>query len=179
MAVLVEANSVIVKIDAIIERYGGGIDAFERCSPNATLCTDGDLARFGFMSPPEVDIYIQQLETMGLDFLLDGVPQDIVIVNQLDGPTTECNWIEVARIKYDEDQIVTAARMVGTASDSLWTPDGWQFEGSLSDKYVYLPQSEVNEVMNYLRTEGGVDTYRHRETGKLFYRGRTIPIDRH
>jgi hypothetical protein len=54
MAVLVEAISVVVRRDAIDRSYEGGWVAFVSSVPNATLCTDDQLARVGFMDPKAV-----------------------------------------------------------------------------------------------------------------------------
>jgi hypothetical protein len=51
MAVLVEAISVVVRRDAIDRSFEGGWMAFVSRVPNATLCTDNQLARVDFMDP--------------------------------------------------------------------------------------------------------------------------------
>jgi hypothetical protein len=38
MPVLVETNSIIVRIDAIKDRHAGGWEAFDDSVPNNTLC---------------------------------------------------------------------------------------------------------------------------------------------
>ena len=50
MAVLVEANSVIIRTQAIRERYTGGWNEFAEAVPNGTL----DVARVGFMNPDDL-----------------------------------------------------------------------------------------------------------------------------
>jgi hypothetical protein len=57
MAVLIEAISVFVRVDAIRERYSGGWEAFREAVPNQTLCCDDELARIGFMNPADVERY--------------------------------------------------------------------------------------------------------------------------
>lgn len=66
MAVLVEAISVIVRRDAINQRFAGGWEAFVECVPNATLCYDADLARVGFMARADAQAFIHRLEVRGL-----------------------------------------------------------------------------------------------------------------
>ena len=82
MAVLVEAISVIVRRDAIESKYLGGWDAFEKDSPNATLCADEHLARVGFMTPVDVESFIKYLVSYGLVFLDSGKAKDIVVADQ-------------------------------------------------------------------------------------------------
>jgi hypothetical protein len=50
MPVIVEANSIIVRVPAIHARFEGGWAAFTDDVPNSTLCNDGDIARVGFMN---------------------------------------------------------------------------------------------------------------------------------
>lgn len=54
MAVLVEAISVIIRRNAIVERFVGGWDAFQQTIPNGTFCKDDDLVRVGFMTPNDI-----------------------------------------------------------------------------------------------------------------------------
>ena len=84
MAVLVEANSVIVRVQAIRDRYAGGWSEFADAVPNNTLCSDDEIARGGFMNPNDCDSYIGNLERGGLTFLRDGQSQDIAIAVQTD-----------------------------------------------------------------------------------------------
>lgn len=87
MAVLVETISVIVRRDAIETRFAGRWDRFLGIVPNLTLCYDDDLARIGFMSPPDVGAFIQLLENGGLTFARNQQAIDIAVVDQMRGPT--------------------------------------------------------------------------------------------
>lgn len=87
MAVLVEAISVIVRRDAITARFSGGWHQFLAIVPNSTMCSDEDLARVGFMSPPDIEAFVRRLEKGGLTFVRDGQAVDIVVVDQMRGPT--------------------------------------------------------------------------------------------
>ena len=69
MAVLVEALSVIVRRDRIEEKYSGGWSAFKKSIPNATFCADDEIAAVAFMSPNDVQAYVNRLERKGLVFL--------------------------------------------------------------------------------------------------------------
>jgi len=91
MAVLVEAISVVVRRDAIASKYPGGWDAFVDDVPNATLCFDGEVARVGFMAPPDVKAFLKHLERKGLQILDNGKFIDIAVVDQQTGFTRECN----------------------------------------------------------------------------------------
>ena len=109
MPVLCEAFSVIVRRDSIDRVLKNGWEEFLATVPNETLCTDGDLARVGFMDPDAVKKYIKTLEYLGLKFLSDETNVDetkesidIAVVDQFSGPTTKCDWIEYGELPIDK-----------------------------------------------------------------------------
>ena len=83
MAVLVEAISVVVRRVAIEERFHGGWREFEAAVPNGTLCADKELARVGFMTPPDVEAFVSHLEMSGLTFARNGQAVDIQKLHDL------------------------------------------------------------------------------------------------
>ncbi len=103
MAVLVEGISVIIRREAIAEKFPGGWDAFVCDVPNRTLCADDKLTRIGFMSPEDVKAYVEDLERHGLIYLENENAIDLVVVDQIRGPTTQCEWIEFGHINMDGD----------------------------------------------------------------------------
>jgi hypothetical protein len=124
VAVFVEFISVIVRRDAIDERYTGGWDSFVEDVPNRTLCADGSLARVGFMSPTDTKIYVDGLERKGLTYLRDGKAVDLVVVDELRGPMVDCDWIEYGQVALDGDRSVTACRMHGEDEPHVIFPEG-------------------------------------------------------
>lgn len=172
MAVLIEAISVVVKMSALCERYPGGWEAFRDNSPNQTLCADGQLARVGFMTPDDVEAFIEELESDGLVYLLDGDSQDIVVADQQRGFDAPCSWAECGDIEINGNSI-KACQAVEDDSHQLMYPDGWQFEGSLSQTYIFAPSEEVDKSLKFLRNEDGLDVYLNMMTGKEVFLGRT------
>jgi hypothetical protein len=184
MAVLVEATSVIVRRDAIEARYSGGWDAFICAVPNQTLCCDDELARIGFMCPPDVKSFVDHLREKGLRFVEDGKAVDIAIVDQHDGPITKCEWLEIGKIQIAEKVIVSAcwfrdSKLQGhgpTPAGSrmrLQTPIDWKYVESISRDSVYIPSDEVKSRLIFLRSENGVDAALDLETWEVIYKGRT------
>lgn len=172
MAVLVEAISVIVRRDPIAVGYPGGWDGFVADCPNQTLCADTELARVGFMSAPDVEEFCRRLGSCGLVFLRDGQCVDIAVVDQMRGPTAPCDWIEFGHVDIDGHP-VAACRLTGRRDSHLITPDGWQYEGSLSASFGFVPDEHLDKSLAFLRHEDGLDVYCNRLTGKLVYVGRT------
>ena len=174
MAVLVEGISVIVRHTTLEAKYPGGWQAFATEVPNHTLCSDTEIARVGFMAPNDVESYVSHLETYGLRFLVDGECDEIAVVDQLRGPTLPCDWLEFGHTCMSgTSNHCAACRLLGSRSDCLYTPEGWVFEGSLSDRPNLVPTSQVDQTMKFLRHENGLDVYLDRRTGKEVYVGRT------
>jgi hypothetical protein len=86
MAVLIEGISVVVIRKAIESRCRGGWEGFVSLVPNRTLCTDGELARVGFMSPDATREFIADLEDAGLVFEASNRPMDMTVIDQQQGP---------------------------------------------------------------------------------------------
>lgn len=185
MAVLVEAISVIVRRDAIERKYVGGWDSFERAVPNATLCTDEDLACVSFMHPHDVGAFIEILTRNGLRFIEDGKAIDIAVADQQRGFTSGCDWLEFGKLSFGNSSKVSACWLieeegphgyglrVSNTSMKLATPEGWQFEGSLSQQFGFVPTGDEAGRLRLLRREATVDVYLDLETGKEVYVGRT------
>jgi hypothetical protein len=140
MAVLIEAVSVVVKVAALDHQFAGGWDAFKVLIPRGTSCVDGQLIRLGFMSPTDAESFVDALGQNGLTYLRDGQAVDLVIVDQRNGPTTPCDWVEFGTVTV-RGATVAACRMTGDETQLLFTPDGWRFEGSLSQTSAYVPAS--------------------------------------
>ena len=187
MAVLVEAISVVVRRDAIAERYPGGWRAFLEIVPNATICADDDLVRVGFMSPTDVESFIKRLEHGGLTFIQDKKAIDIAVVDQMRGPTTPAQWLEFSHLAFgDKEQRVAACWLfegpriaagihMSSKQMNLATPEGWRYEDSLSAKSTFVPNEQANERLKLLRHDDGQDVYLDLGTGKEVYVGRTRP----
>jgi hypothetical protein len=194
MAVLLEAISVIVKRKSIDGKITGGWLRFIEAVPNGSLCTDGELARVGFMTPTDVTQFLQTLEDIGLTFLTDeGSAVDFCVVDQLRGPTTDVDWLEIAKLKIDEHgNHVSACWLfegpresygihMKSLSMQIATPIGWNYEDSLSKHVNFIPNEEVNNRLQFLRHEDGIDVYWDNETGTEVFSGRTalndIPVN--
>ncbi|WP_041280622.1 hypothetical protein [Desulfosudis oleivorans] len=175
MAVLVEAISVVIKAEVIVNLYPGGWPAFEANSPNGTLCADGELVRVGFMVPNDVKAFIDSLAQYGIHYQAEGKAVDLVVVDQQRGFAVPCDWAEFRQgpIGGDPKKRVAGCSLVGSKVSELVTPDGWKFEESLSAKYGFIETGENPEFLEYLGQENGLDVYRDLRTGKKMYVGRT------
>ena len=183
MAVLVEAISVVARRDSIDRSYRGGWQAFLRAIPNSTLCFDEELARVGFMTPQDVEHFVEVLVAQGLTFLKDGKSEDIAVVDQQRGPTTPCEWLEFAQLPFDTGRVsacwlfegprVAAGIHLRGTRMQLATPPSWSYEGSLSQRFTFLPAEEQADRLRFVRTEGNVDVYLDLITGREVFIGQT------
>lgn len=124
MAVLIEAISVVIRTDALLEKFPGGWNAFVKIVPNNTLCSDNELARVGFMAPQDVSVFVGKLQHAGLVFLHAEKAVDLAVVDQLRGSTTQCDWLEFGHINMGPGQEVAVCRLAGSQSMQIFTPDG-------------------------------------------------------
>jgi hypothetical protein len=171
MPVLCEALSVVVRRDSIDKHFQGGWEKFTLLVPNSTFCTDGELARVGFMAPNPMIDFIKLLQRDGLQFnqISDSKSKvreidDIVVVDQIRGPTLECNWIEFGQLSLGEDKVSACwlfeeeRKGYGTHFPSkqmtLATPRNW----SPSD-LTFVEDSKINKKLKFLRKEEGTDVF--------------------
>lgn len=174
MAVLVEAISVIIRADALRDKFPGGLDAFMTILPNRTFCFDGELARIGFMTPQDVNTFVVQLEQAGLVYMREGKTVDLSVVDQHQGPFMPGDWLQFGHVNINgTGGRVAACRLAGSQSHVINFPDDWKFEGSLSDSGHFVPNQDIGKNLEFLRSENGVDVYLNKTTGKEVYTGRT------
>jgi len=172
MAVLVEAISVITRVDSIKARYPGGWAAFRDDVPNGTLACDDEVARVGFMVPEDAHSFVDSLEAKGLVFLRNRQAIDVAVADQQRGMTSLCDWLDFGHVKFDGHS-VAACQLVGSASKQLFTPEGWQYERSLSSSFGFVPTGAEKNALDPVRGNDGIDAYRSRLTGQMAYVGRT------
>ena len=158
MAVLCEAISVVIRRDSINTYYRGGWDKFFEAIPNQTFCTDGELIRIGFLNPNEVKLFVDAIVDSGLQFQADKKIlglftksrkiNDIIIVDQHQGPLAPCSWVEfgkfeVGNIKtkvsmcwlFEGKRIASGLHFIDKSME-LATPEGWTPEDSSGLKFI-------------------------------------------
>ncbi len=169
VSVLVEGISVVVRVDTIEEKYPGGLEQYRRDCPNLTFCEDGKLTRIGFMTPADVGVQVRALEERSMVFKRDGKCVDVAVVDQREGPTVPCDWLHYAK----DDRGMAYCWLDGTEPGEVSVPEGWKWEESLSSQFTFVPTEEMPDRLIFVRSEGGVDVYRDRETGEEVYTGNT------
>ncbi|HRI04987.1 MAG TPA: tetratricopeptide repeat protein [Pyrinomonadaceae bacterium] len=171
MAVLIEAISVIVRREPIEKLFPGGWRGFLSAALNRTLYSDDEIASVSFMAPDDVKAYIFYLESCGLDFDVGGHTVDISVVDQIRGFTTPSPWLQFGEVEKDGN-LIKACWLAGTEPNHVFTPRGWKYEGSLSQKSGFIPTEEMNQKFKFLREENGLEVYLDLQTNEERYIGR-------
>lgn len=187
MAVLIEANSVVVRVDAIQRTYEHGVWDFRREVPNRTFCTDGVLARASFMTPTDVEHFVNALAVRGLRFRRRHAQRDVVVVDQERGDISPCTWLAVHQLPFENGHITVAActdsatsgACAVDASPGVIVADGqqvavpahWQYASSLSASGIPMTRDEVDARLQVLDDADGLCTCFDAKSGRIVYIG--------
>lgn len=162
MSVLAEAISVIVPNSVIKRNYRGGFDAFVRDCPRDSFCSDGVLARVGFLARRDADYFASMLAGGGLSGLERGVFVDLAIVDQNRGPLAPCLWAEFGRERDGTPVAWHSASRRGVAH----VPAGWA--PTAHPHPTRYGRRPFSHQVQYLRAEGSLDWFRDRLNGRVF-----------
>ena len=179
MAVLVEGISVVIRRESIDATFPGGLTAFEQQAPylssRDTYVTDGELVSVSFMCPADVECFCNDMARLGFHPAED--PVDLVVIDQNSGPTVPCEWIDGRSIVMENGGEVTAVRLNGGKVTSLFVPNGWNYEQSLTVNGEFVPASQVEERLDFVRADGALEVWLDRATGEEHYIERPVPSD--
>ena len=154
MSILIEGLTVVIRKAALNQRFDGGAKKFEVVMAEETHCSDADLFCIHLSSPEEVGGLIGWCEDQNLTFMREGKCVDIVVIDQRTGVAADCDWIECTQVSLDHlvaDKKITIAWLFESSrmgvgshmselSQDIYTPDGWQFDGSLSESHIFIPR---------------------------------------
>ena len=164
MSILVEAITVVF-MNATADRHiQGGVDAVKKIAPNSTFRTDGLISAISFMDPESTGNFVDTLLNVGMEFVEDGVAQDIVVLDEHRGPTAQCDWIGFSQ-NADGNSI---AWLVGHPQGDMAVYDNW-----LPNNDLMFRDGQVGETMKFLREEDGLNVYLDLETGQECFRPQT------
>lgn len=174
MAVLIEALSVVVRRDSVATRFPGGWKGFVTACPCEQYCYDDELCRVSFMHPADAQAFTEKLKSSGLNSSDAGGSLDFVLVDQVEGERgSECVWVECYQADAPGGQVLVC-RLRGSRTSSFVTPDGWTYETSLYGQYQRTGGRPGAAALEYVGVEDGLQVYRHKETGKKYFVGRSM-----
>lgn len=179
MSLVIEAIYLVVRVSTINQRLEGGLDAFRALCPNRTFVTDGELAGCGFMSIEALNHFAVRLVENGFSRDIDDLDADMMLVDMKDGLYGASSWCVFERIPYPGRPGLTlaTARLAGGSVEGFKAYEGWNPESNMNLDYQLSPPPSLEEL-EYLGEKNGVDAYRHKVTGKLYYAGRAGPPPR-
>lgn len=160
MSVLAEGISVVVENRVLSARYPGGVMGFERDCPQGSFCSDGRLARAGFISMRDTRVFLGALHAVGLCNRTPAA-DDYAVVDQNVGLLLPCIWLEFGR---DRDGI-TACWHASARAGRAVVPRGW-YPRRLP-AYESSPGMPFPRRLRFLKTEDRQDWYQDRRTGEL------------
>ncbi len=120
MSVVCDCISVVVRCEQVELGYPGGLTAYKADAPNDTYCSDGHIARIGFMTPWNADAFIERLTGHGFAFVRDGEYADIAVIDQHAGLARPCWWLRTAQIPR-----IRIACLVGQSVGRVMGPPRW------------------------------------------------------
>jgi hypothetical protein len=162
MSVLVDGFSVVVRNATLAAYHPGGLAGFRDDSPNATFCADEHVSRIGFTMPADAQEFVARLTRKWPAGRYAADAPALVDGHQLTQQPGD--WLGLGRWGN-----VPLAWLAGTRRGDLHAPAGWNAERLL----LHMSQDEIRAQLDFVHTKDGVETYRHRITGQLFYVGRT------
>ena len=168
MSVLIEAISVVVPVPVLKQKIPGGFPGYIRGCPNQTFCHDGNLTRVGFMHSDDVERFVARLERSGLRRNADGEAADIAVVDQLTGCELPCRWLKLG---CHVEGFQFAARVDDDCLD-VAIPNGWEFEGSISQSPSWTPLAD-EASLPLVETRGQMEVRLNLATGQQVFVGRT------
>jgi hypothetical protein len=178
MAVLVEAISVVIRLETIAEKYPGGVEQYITDCPTRTLCMDEEIVRVGFMSPVDMRAFIEDLVGLGFNYIEDEGFDEIAVVDQFDGIFLPCNWLEYLKLVIFEGDIrVMICKRIGAAIGNIVFPDGWDYQTSLSKRTLSLESERCEKRLIFLRRKGSRCFYLDALTGKEVFIDRPVRRD--
>jgi hypothetical protein len=151
MALVLSAYDLVVRVAAL----SGGVATFARAVPNATFCTDGVLARASFMTTVDREHFAASLH----------VSPGAVARADRHLMSTDAAWLECGRYSGTEAVWLRDEPREPLVVPVRWTPS----------EIVFGSVEEAKEHLEYLCSDGGVETYRDKRTGQKVYTGRTQP----
>jgi len=137
------------------------------------------------MSPQDVESFVKFLEAHHLIFVYQHKPIDMVVVDQLRGPTIVTDWLEFSHVRLGDSSNRVAAcwlrenplNIVGITFSSdnneFAVPEGWNYKNSLSSNFTFIPNEKMEERLKFLRIDNNIEVYLDPATGKEVYIERT------
>lgn len=154
----------MIRNDALDRVLDGGSKSFDTIAPNAMSYADDCLSQASFMSLVDAEEFAKSLELRGLDRNTEN--PDFVVVQAHDRSVDPpCDWLLL--FEYERRLIATmrgneSRTVIASAIDKEYNPDAIRRYSA----------EEIQLQFEFVERKNNIDTYRHKETGKLVYHTR-------
>ena len=176
MTILIEAISVVVRIDSL-ELLGSEISDrfYSSVSNNRTYYSDGKLARVGFMEEQDALDFVYFLESLGLVRLDNDTSVDFAILLQGQNDSVLCKWLDRSVVHYQE-RLLDVATFVDEEGNicleenpcGFVAADGW----SVDEAIVYHEPQDELKYLKSVSLGGGIIDHFLAPDGQTVYKGR-------
>lgn len=175
MAILIEAFTVVTRIETLEQKYPGGLEAYRKSCPDWTSCMDNYLVgRIGFARLQDAEDHAVSLTEYGITYITGDEFGEIAVVDQIDGPAIlPCPWLEFGSMwVMDGKQKVSVCRVKGCTSMGVAMPLK-RYESYLGgQRCLAMNSGEAEKQLIYLRREKDFDVYQNVLTGQEHHRAR-------
>ena len=171
MAVLVEAFTVVTRIETIRAKYPGGMDSFYRSCPEGCFCMDDNIVGvIGFCMLRDADDFAASLLDFGFTYYVDGEFGEIAVLDQTDGLVVPCPWLEFDGAElFDGEPKLSVCRVKGCTSTGTSVPVRWYQRYTEGRRCLAMDGRDRERRMVFLRSENGADYFRDIPTGQECY----------
>ncbi len=172
MAVLIEGVSIVVPFVTIERHHEGGLEDFFAWIEGFRYCQDGHLVAIHFKRAETVKEILGQLRERPLPLKdLSGAWFAIAVVHQIFASAlAPCKWLAIGRNA--DGAVFACLKNQEQNPGKVSVPEGWNFEGSLSQKLSHRPLDMVSDRFRLLRAEGLSNIYLDTKTGLEIPAGR-------
>ena len=175
MALVIESFCVVLRCEALETRWPGGLRGFESCRPNNTFCTDGVLCRVSFMAADDARAFVARLADHGIEVPSDTRASDATIFDDRRGSWFPAPWLASGQRPFRSDGETTEVLAVwlrGSEPGPVQAPPGF-----VPGQVAFIGTDELHAEHELVSSSQGIETWRHKRSGKLRYVGRSVVAD--
>ena len=152
-----------------------GWEAYSASALNDTYRADDRLCGVSFTVDADARAYVRQLVAAGIEGPAEGPSPDFAVVTPVSGHVIPCDWLELEVRWHSADgetHGVMVAKLPGDRVTGFAVPGNWRPGMTKGISATELAANYEAVKIDHLEGGGMVETFRHRETGALIFRGR-------
>ena len=161
--VIVEGSAIVVRKNAILENYKGGMGQFLFDIPNNnTLSQDDYLMSFCFKDYHQAKAHYFYIAKQGLkitDFMPEITYADAILYDQNFGPSHYATWVDFSFEKIDSSHKIFIAQSSLEDEDYYLTenmrianigkPNNWKYEKSITQTFSHERMNVYRSLLNH------------------------------